>query len=1038
MAHPAARALKGHAFVASPTTKQPFRIVDEQVYAKLGGNETLKPTPAIVHFGGFTLDDQFTQVLKIVNTSHFAQRLHVINTTTPYFSITCNKKGIVAPGMAENIRITFRPDEWRYYYDCIRVHCQDENLLIPIHAYPIANDVFFPEFIDFGKAALLDKCTKIIKLSCKVPIQFEYELTVVKPNSDFEVTPLKGVIPANGFAEVAITYCPVKLGTAEMTLEVNVSQFNFKSMTCRIVGNAAPGITRNRVLKKLNNGPATSPKDNTNTTLGGSSTLDSTMGDGRDEDVDALNATTQSFSLARKKVKDIPLETYDQTSDLSWHGLGSGAAIDVGGAYIGIKTKRRHRRKMETLRQDSLNMTSEELEEMAKKQNKDEIPDETVVDGIRIPRDLSNMSAVNFVLTQEIGKLKPKDLKIAVAKQRAMREKRRLEQEAMKTLSAGAMVANSDAIINEVVLSADTSKKKGRQLKELVFLQELRDLKKNEEELEFQTQRVRKGNNLLNDKDINRINLARSKTDAAKSRMKRASERTRYGTQAFGPLRDGKELGRSECLSYLLGKPDRKPEFDIYSNNVWLMRKEVLQRFQNAANTIIIRRRVKKRYRMLRQKLRSVSATTRQAVKEFVERDNRLAASAGGSSKSNGEEEEEDNTPDLAQLIDFVPFNRYPQSSMGDNDDSDDGKSSSSGGGGGIFSPVEADVIRDFDHLEAFALKQPFQAGLLNYKPIPNLPISIYVPTEMNRKLRTGAEEEEPVRISAKVPPAPKAGKDKKDEKEAQAVIENSDETGEEADGKKKDLVLPLPKGYEQWLEPQPIELTTLLKPDASVRIFLKTDEPRETDPEFILKPTYIPFNPPKIQRRAIISQPGCSSIGSIEGVNMVSTCYRPTRQQRFSAMSYYDDSQRLWDRREDLLKEKNDEDMMSATDSDDEPVEEDEPMYPTIDLCRTLFEKDEKTNEEEGEEVEKTEEGEEGEEGEENVKKDKDIPPAPVPDLLPLGQSLVRENNWESLHEERRKDRAKRTQNFSIALNSINDAIAYPRFKFDHIEMSV
>ena len=312
------------------------------------------------------------------------------------------------------------------------------------------------------------------------------------------MTPLKGVIPANGFAEVAITYCPVKLGTAEMTLEVNVSQFNFKSMTCRIVGNAAPGITRNRVLKKLNNGPATSPKDNTNTTLGGSSTLDSTMGDGRDEDVDALNATTQSFSLARKKVKDIPLETYDQTSDLSWHGLGSGAAIDVGGAYIGIKTKRRHRRKMETLRQDSLNMTSEELEEMAKKQNKDEIPDETVVDGIRIPRDLSNMSAVNFVLTQEIGKLKPKDLKIAVAKQRAMREKRRLEQEAMKTLSAGAMVANSDAIINEVVLSADTSKKKGRQLKELVFLQELRDLKKNEEELEFQTQRVRKGNNLLN------------------------------------------------------------------------------------------------------------------------------------------------------------------------------------------------------------------------------------------------------------------------------------------------------------------------------------------------------------------------------------------------------------------------------------------------------------------------------------------------------------------------------------------------------------
>ena len=208
-------------------------------------------------------------------------------------------------------------------------------------------------------------------------------------------------------------------------------------------------------------------------------------------------------------MRDIPLETHDQTSDLSWHGVGSGAVIDVG-EPIGIKTKRRHRRKMETLKQDSLNMTSEEMEAIAKNEN--EIPDETIVDGIRIPRDLSNMSSVNFVLTQEVGKLKPKDLKVAIAKQRAMREKRRLEQEAMKKLSAGTMVANADSIINETVLSADMSKNKGRQLKEMVFLQELRDLKKNEEELEFQTQRLRVGNDVLDEKDLDRINIARERT----------------------------------------------------------------------------------------------------------------------------------------------------------------------------------------------------------------------------------------------------------------------------------------------------------------------------------------------------------------------------------------------------------------------------------------------------------------------------------------------------------------------------------------------
>ena len=120
-----------------------------------------------------------------------------------------------------------------------------------------------------------------------------------------------------------------------------------------------------------------------------------------------------------------------------------------------------------------------------------------------------------------------------------------------------------------------------------------------------------------------------------------------------------------------------------------------------------------------------------------------------------------------------------------------------------------------------------------------------------------------------------------------------------------------------------------------------------------INKPKYISFNPPRIQRRAIVSKPGCSSIGSIEGVAMVNSCHRQTRQFRFSSLSYYDNAQRLWDRREDLLKSLEEDDMMSETDSDEEPVEEEEPIYPTLALCRNLFEKDD----EENAEIENTEE---------------------------------------------------------------------------------
>jgi hypothetical protein len=1022
MSHPAARALKGHAFVASSSVKQPFRIVDDQVYAKLGGNETLQPSPAIVHFGGFALNETVTQVLKVVNTSNIAQRLHVINTTTPHFSVSCNKKGVVAPGMAENIVIKFKPDEWRYYYDCVRIHCQDENLLIPIHAYPVANDVFCPTFLDFGSAALLDKVTKTISLSCKVPIQFEYELTIVKPHSDFEVYPLKGIIPANGKTDITVTYCPVKLGTAEMTFQVSVSQFNFEPFQCRIVGNAAPGITRQRVLNKFasKHGPASelSPTHGGSANLGIS--MNSEVSRDEDHDRDALNATSQTFSLARKNVNNVPLETYDTKADLSWHGLGSGAAIDAGGAYIGIKTRKRHRRKMEISKQNSLTMTSEELKAKAKEDSKHDIPEETVVDGIRIPRDLSTMSSVNFVLTQEVGKLKPKDLKKAVTQQRAMREKRRLEQEALKKQNSGGMVPDAESIITSVVNSVG-GKQSTRQLKEMVFLQEFRDLTKGEEDLEFQTQRERIGNVLIKKQDTERILLARAAAQESKLRVHREKDRRRYFTQVQGPLRDGDMLGRAECMSYLLGRPERVPQFDIYSNNVWLMRKEVLQRFVGAVNTTMIRRRVKKRYNMLMHKLRHAGVVTRADARAFVERDNRLAnISEGG--QDDGDDENTAGDAEafaLASRIDLVAFDEYSASGGGE-------KTSS---GGSIFDPVNADCIRDFDHLETLPLRHPNQAGLLNYDAMPNPAVSIYMPKEANRQLRTGAEEEEPIRVSAKVPSAPKPA--------GEGESEDAD-TKEEEQGKEM-AVVPLPKGFEAWLEANPMPLKTLLKPDPTVRVFLDTSEPRESDPEYVLKPAYVKFDPPATRRRAIVERAGCSSIGSIEGVAMVSSVYRPVSQHRFSTLSSHDDHRTLWDVKERPILGTNEEDLMSDTDSDEEPVEDEEPLMPTVELCKSFFDSDE--TEEGSAEMD----GGDATEGDAEKAADEEAAPAlnagadeEEPKPKDLFYPLSREAKWVQLLEERKLERDGRCKKFREELNKVDGSVSYPRHKLYHTENSV
>ena len=109
------------------------------------------------------------------------------------------------------------------------------------------------------------------------------------------------------------------------------------------------------------------------------------------------------------------------------------------------------------------------------------------------------------------------------------------------------------------------------------------------------------------------------------------------------------------------------------------------------------------------------------------------------------------NALDLGPLIDFVAFKEYPQSSVG-NEDSEGGEND----GDGLLSPVEAGIIRDFDHFDSFSLKQPYEAGLLNYSKIPELAVSVYVPTEMDRKYARGQRKKSCTYIS-KVPPATQA-----------------------------------------------------------------------------------------------------------------------------------------------------------------------------------------------------------------------------------------------------------------------------------------
>ena len=182
----------------------------------------------------------------MVNRTSTMQSINVIGTTTPYFKVSCRKGsnvkvGAVAPGMAEEIYVEFSPTEWRYYCDCIRVHNDDENLVIPVHAYPVMAEAFFPKHVDFGRCQLGKRHSRVVKLRSSIPVQFEFRVEILQPLPEVTVEPLEGIIPPNGgSATITVHFLPARLSTYSAQIRVYLSQFNSKPVVCTVTGSGLP------------------------------------------------------------------------------------------------------------------------------------------------------------------------------------------------------------------------------------------------------------------------------------------------------------------------------------------------------------------------------------------------------------------------------------------------------------------------------------------------------------------------------------------------------------------------------------------------------------------------------------------------------------------------------------------------------------------------------------------------------------------------------------------------------------------------------
>jgi len=141
--------------LAKTKTEKVNPLAKKNHFDTVGSNGIFTASPNVVKFAGFETHKTHTLKVRLINNSPAPQRLHILPPQTPYFKIRYSKKGIIPTGVAEEIYVLFTPpiDENKYFYDSIRIHCEGDKILIPIHAFPVINSASrdqFPKIIDLG------------------------------------------------------------------------------------------------------------------------------------------------------------------------------------------------------------------------------------------------------------------------------------------------------------------------------------------------------------------------------------------------------------------------------------------------------------------------------------------------------------------------------------------------------------------------------------------------------------------------------------------------------------------------------------------------------------------------------------------------------------------------------------------------------------------------------------------------------------------------------------------------------------------------
>lgn len=251
------------------------------------------------------------------------------------------------------------------------------------------------------------------------------------------------------------------------------------------------------------------------------------------------------------------------------------------------------------------------------------------VEGLRIPPTLDNTTSVSFVLTQEPGKLKPKDLKIAIEKNRAEKELRAAEQKKIREEGGGAGVLDLRGILAEERLNGSDGDPFKKQLREMAFLADVEDVDKLEIEKGFRISEDYLGANTLTNNDIDVVYQQRLVTDLHKRRSEWRAIQARQTTSLYSYVHPYYKAGAPADFAHETMNTI-SPLFDANRNDIWGKRMNTLRRFISLVGRWIIRERVTRRVGKITQLFLDHGATTKEQVKEFIEQENMLSKKRTG------------------------------------------------------------------------------------------------------------------------------------------------------------------------------------------------------------------------------------------------------------------------------------------------------------------------------------------------------------------------------------------------------------------------